>query len=118
MSGYGKQYGPRFQRASALFLCHSILEFSPRCSRSGSSVMSFPCSKPTRCCQRCSPTRPGLKTLLIGAAASLVAWKLAKPRYRNGFAAWQFLGVADLVLAVGTGTLSGLVEPPVFRCCR
>ena len=52
----------------------------------------------------------GFGDILIGATASLVAWKLAKPRYRSGFAAWQFLGIADLVLAVGTGTLSRLVE--------
>jgi len=72
--------------------------------------LCFSCSKRTGCCRQCSPTLAGFGDILIGATASLAAWKLAKPRYRNGFAAWQFLGIADLVLAVGTGTLSRLVE--------
>lgn len=53
----------------------------------------------------------GLGDILIGATASLVAWQLAEPRYRNAFVAWQFLGIADLALAVGTGTLSRLLDP-------
>jgi len=53
----------------------------------------------------------GFGDILIGATASLVAWQLGTPRYRNAFAAWQILGIADLVVAVGTGTLSRVLEP-------
>jgi hypothetical protein len=53
----------------------------------------------------------GFGDILIGATASLVAWQLGTPRYRNAFMAWQVLGIADLLVAVGTGTLSGVLEP-------
>lgn len=53
----------------------------------------------------------GFGDILIGATASLVAWQLGMPRYRNAFMAWQFLGITDLVVAVGTGTLSRVLDP-------
>lgn len=53
----------------------------------------------------------GYGDILIGATASLVAWQLAEARSRNAFIAWQLLGMADLVVAVGSGTLAGLLDP-------
>jgi hypothetical protein len=53
----------------------------------------------------------GFGDILIGATASLVAWQLGTPRYRNAFVVWQFLGIADLLVAVGTGTLSRVLQP-------
>ncbi len=52
----------------------------------------------------------GLGDMLIGFTAPLaVTW--AKPAHRNAFILWQMLGIADLVLAVGMGTLSGFIDP-------
>jgi hypothetical protein len=52
----------------------------------------------------------GLGDMLIGFTAPLaVRW--AKPTHRNAFIVWQVLGIADLVLAVGMGTLSGFIDP-------
>lgn len=53
----------------------------------------------------------GYGDMFIGATASLVAWQLANPQRRNSFIAWQLLGIADLVVAVGTGTTAGLLDP-------
>jgi hypothetical protein len=53
----------------------------------------------------------GLGDMLIGATASTVAVRWAKPEGRNFFIAWQVLGIADLVIAVGMGTLSGFIQP-------
>jgi len=53
----------------------------------------------------------GYGDMLIGVTASLAAWQLARPSRQRAFIAWQVLGLADLVNAVATGTLSGLLEP-------
>ena len=53
----------------------------------------------------------GYGDIFIGATASLVAWQLAETRSRNAFVAWQVLGITDLVVAVGSGTLSRLLDP-------
>ncbi|HEY1580258.1 MAG TPA: hypothetical protein VGF82_24600 [Terracidiphilus sp.] len=53
----------------------------------------------------------GYGDMFIGATAVLVAWKLAEPRRRGAFIAWQLLGVIDLVLAVTLGTTAPLVQP-------
>jgi hypothetical protein len=53
----------------------------------------------------------GWGDMFIGATALLAARKLANPGHRTGFIAWQLLGVADLVTAVATGTLAGLLYP-------
>jgi hypothetical protein len=53
----------------------------------------------------------GYGDIFIGATATLVAWKLARPGRRNSFIFWQALGIADLVVAVGAGTSAGLLGP-------
>jgi hypothetical protein len=53
----------------------------------------------------------GYGDMVIGATATLAAWKLANPIRRNRFILWQLLGVADLVTAVGLGTTAGLISP-------
>jgi len=53
----------------------------------------------------------GYGDMAIGATATLVAWKLADPRHRNSFIAWQVLGIADLVTAVSLGTTARLLSP-------
>lgn len=53
----------------------------------------------------------GWGDITIGATAALAALKLADGRHRTGFIVWQILGIADLVMAVLLGTLSGVVEP-------
>ena len=53
----------------------------------------------------------GYGDMVIGATASLVAWKMATPGHRNTFILWQALGMADLVMAVGLGTTAGLLSP-------
>lgn len=53
----------------------------------------------------------GYGDMLIGATASLAAMKLATPRRRTAFAAWQAAGIADLVMAVGLGTTARLLDP-------
>jgi hypothetical protein len=45
----------------------------------------------------------GWGDIAIGATAPFVALKLANPQHRTSFIVWQFLGIADLVNAVGTG---------------
>ena len=49
--------------------------------------------------------------MAIGATAALVAWKLAHPSRRHSFILWQALGILDLVLAVGLGTMAGRLSP-------
>ena len=51
----------------------------------------------------------GWGDILVGATAYLAASRLI-PHYRRGFIAWQLLGVSDLVLAVGMGAASGLLN--------
>jgi hypothetical protein len=53
----------------------------------------------------------GYGDISIGVTAPLVALWLAAPRRRLGFIAWQVLGIADLVLAVGLGATAGLIRP-------
>lgn len=53
----------------------------------------------------------GLGDMLIGVTAPWAAARLANPARRRSFIAWQVLGIADLVLAVGMGTLSGFIDP-------
>ncbi len=53
----------------------------------------------------------GYGDMFIGATATLVAWKLASPAYRNRFILWQLLGVADLVTAVSLGTTAQWLAP-------
>ena len=59
----------------------------------------------------------GYGDMFIGATATLVAWKLARPEYRGSFILWQLLGITDLVLAVGLGTTAQLLQPegPTMR---
>ena len=53
----------------------------------------------------------GYGDMFIGATAFFAAWQLAVPQRRNGFIAWQLLGILDLVTAVGLGTTAGLIDP-------
>jgi hypothetical protein len=50
----------------------------------------------------------GWGDIAIGATAPFVAIKLARPDRRGGFILWQVLGIADLVMAVTLGVISGL----------
>jgi hypothetical protein len=53
----------------------------------------------------------GYGDMFIGVTAFFAAWRLANPDHRNAFIVWQLLGIADLVVAVGTGTTAGLLDP-------
>jgi hypothetical protein len=53
----------------------------------------------------------GWGDIAIGATAAFAALKLATPRHRASFIAWQILGIADLVNAVALGALAGVIEP-------
>jgi hypothetical protein len=53
----------------------------------------------------------GYGDMIIGATATVAAWKLANPSWRSGFILWQALGILDLLLAVGLGTTAGLIDP-------
>ncbi len=53
----------------------------------------------------------GYGDMLIGATATVAAWKLAKPSRRAGFIAWHILGITDLIFAVGLGTTAHLLSP-------
>lgn len=53
----------------------------------------------------------GYGDMLIGATATLAAWKLADPSRRSSFILWQYLGITDLVLAVSLGTTAQLISP-------
>jgi hypothetical protein len=53
----------------------------------------------------------GWGDIAIGATAPLVALKLADPRHKKSFSFWQFLGITDLVLAVGSGVTAQLLNP-------
>lgn len=55
----------------------------------------------------------GYGDMLIGATATIVAWKLAIPSHRSSFIFWQALGITDLVTAVTLGTTAGLFNPAV-----
>lgn len=53
----------------------------------------------------------GWGDIAIGATAPLVALKLADPRHKKSFIFWQFLGITDLVMAVGSGVTAQLLNP-------
>jgi hypothetical protein len=53
----------------------------------------------------------GWGDIVIGATAPLVALKLANPQHRTSFIVWQFLGIADLVSAVGMGVAAQFISP-------
>jgi len=53
----------------------------------------------------------GWGDIAIGATAPLVALKLADPRHKKSFIFWQFLGITDLVMAVGNGVTAQLINP-------
>lgn len=53
----------------------------------------------------------GYGDMFIGATATVVAWKLARPNHRSSFIFWQILGIIDLVLAVSLGTTARLFAP-------
>jgi hypothetical protein len=53
----------------------------------------------------------GWGDIAIGATAPFAAMVLANPAHRKSFIFWQALGMLDLVVAVGMGTLSRLIEP-------
>jgi len=50
----------------------------------------------------------GFGDMAIGATA-IVAGRLAGPKHRNSFLVWQWLGMADLIMAVGLGTTARLI---------
>ena len=53
----------------------------------------------------------GWGDIAIGATAPLVALKLADPSHKKSFIFWQFLGITDLVMAVGNGVTAQLIHP-------
>ena len=53
----------------------------------------------------------GLGDMAIGATAPLIALKLTNLNYRRSFILWQFLGIADLVTALGSGVTAQLINP-------
>ena len=53
----------------------------------------------------------GWGDIVIGFTAPFVAINLANPRFRKSFIVWQFLGITDLVTAVGMGVASGFINP-------
>jgi hypothetical protein len=53
----------------------------------------------------------GYGDMIVGATATLAAWKLANPSRRSSFIAWQMLGITDLAVAVGVGTTTPLFNP-------
>jgi hypothetical protein len=55
----------------------------------------------------------GWGDILIGATAFGAGMKLANPNHRRMFILWQWLGIADLVVAVGSGALARLIPQGV-----
>jgi hypothetical protein len=53
----------------------------------------------------------GFGDMAVGATATYTAWKLANPEHRAQFIRWQWMGIADLVLAVTLGTTAPLLNP-------
>jgi len=53
----------------------------------------------------------GWGDVFIGATALLAASKLAQPEHRGAFIFWQFLGIADLVIALSAGASAGFLYP-------
>jgi hypothetical protein len=53
----------------------------------------------------------GWGDILMGATAPYAAKHLATPERRNGFIAWQLLGMFDLVIALATAMTSRFITP-------
>lgn len=53
----------------------------------------------------------GWGDITIGVTAIIVGMKLANPSHRNSFILWQWLGITDLVAAVGLGGMAGFIGP-------
>ena len=53
----------------------------------------------------------GYGDMFIGVTAPLVALKLASPNHKGTFILWQWLGIADLVTAVGLGVTDRFIHP-------
>jgi hypothetical protein len=53
----------------------------------------------------------GWGDITIGATATFAALMLARPEHRTSFLVWQALGITDLVMAVGLGSLAGVIDP-------
>lgn len=53
----------------------------------------------------------GWGDIAIGVSAIIVGMKLANPSHRNSFILWQWLGIADLVAAVGLGGMAQFIGP-------
>jgi hypothetical protein len=53
----------------------------------------------------------GYGDMFIGLTAPFIALKFARDGRRGSFIFWQFLGIADLVSAVGLGTTARLLSP-------
>jgi hypothetical protein len=51
----------------------------------------------------------GWGDVAIGATAPIVALKVANPRYTTMFIRWQWLGIADLILAVSGGAVARFI---------
>ncbi len=69
---------------------------------------------PTACCPACSPWPAGLGDVALGLSAPLVVLALARdPGFaaRRGFVVWNWLGLADFVVAFGTAALASGAIP-------
>jgi hypothetical protein len=53
----------------------------------------------------------GWGDVFIGGTALLVAGRIARPEHRTAFIFWQFLGIADLVIALSTGAGAQFLDP-------
>ena len=53
----------------------------------------------------------GWGDFVIGATAPLIALKLTNASHRGGFIFWQILGIADLLTALTTAALAGIIDP-------
>jgi hypothetical protein len=53
----------------------------------------------------------GWGDIAIGATALVVGMRLATPKYKKSFIAWQLLGVTDLVTAITLGAAARFIEP-------
>ncbi|MGB6134630.1 MAG: hypothetical protein WBG54_22830 [Acidobacteriaceae bacterium] len=53
----------------------------------------------------------GLGDMAVGATAPAIALSRSDSRHRTTFIAWQFFGIADLVVAVSLGALAGVIQP-------
>jgi hypothetical protein len=57
----------------------------------------------------------GLGDMAIGATAPFVALKLTSLSSKRSFLVWQFLGITDLVVAVGSGLATRLLNPHAIQ---